>query len=142
MEQPKAVGDKSTLAIMFALRLEGYAVLVPFGENTRYDLVVDDDKRPRKVQCKTGCLSNGCVVFRTASTYAHDPNPKVRTRNYQGEIDEFAVYCPQLGSVYLIPIEDVMTGYRASLRIDPSRNGQHKNIRLASTYEIARIDVY
>jgi PD-(D/E)XK endonuclease len=38
MEHPKAKGDRTTLAVMLALREAGYAVLVPFGENTRCDL--------------------------------------------------------------------------------------------------------
>jgi hypothetical protein len=42
MEHPKAKGDMSTLAIMYGLRENGYDLLVPFGENTRYDLVLDD----------------------------------------------------------------------------------------------------
>ena len=39
---PKAVGDRATLAVMFALQSAGFVVLLPFGENVRYDLVVDD----------------------------------------------------------------------------------------------------
>jgi hypothetical protein len=35
MEHPKDVGDRSTLAIMLALRDRGYGVYVAFGENTR-----------------------------------------------------------------------------------------------------------
>jgi hypothetical protein len=50
MQHPKDVGDRSTLAIMYALRLDGYAILVPFGENTRYDLVIDNGSRLRRVQ--------------------------------------------------------------------------------------------
>ncbi len=42
MQHPKDVGDQSTMAIMLALRLQGYDVFVPFGENTRYDLVIDE----------------------------------------------------------------------------------------------------
>ena len=42
MDHPKDVGDRTTLAVMLALRGLGYRVSVPFGENTRYDLVVDD----------------------------------------------------------------------------------------------------
>src|SRR5580765_1836378 len=63
MEHPKDVGDKSTLAIMLALRETGYGVLVPFGENTRYDLVIDDGCALRRVQCKTGRLRRGAVVW-------------------------------------------------------------------------------
>jgi hypothetical protein len=38
MEHPKAIGDRSQLAIMFALRDLGLGVYLPFGENTRCDL--------------------------------------------------------------------------------------------------------
>jgi hypothetical protein len=41
VEHPKAVGDRSTLAVMLALQGAGFAVLLPFGENTRYDFVID-----------------------------------------------------------------------------------------------------
>ena len=54
MEHPKTKGDRSTLAIMYGLREMGHSLLVPFGENTRYDLVVDDGSHLWRVQCKTG----------------------------------------------------------------------------------------
>ena len=59
-----------------------------------------------------------------------------------GEIDDFAVFCPELGAVYLIPIEDVRTRSLGRLRVDPPRNGQTKNSSPAAVYEVARIDVY
>jgi hypothetical protein len=142
MQHPKDVGDRSTIAIMFALRLEGYAILVPFGENTRYDLVIDNGSRLRRVQCKTGRFKNGAVYFPTCSTYVHHKNPKVPRRDYEGQIDDFAVYCPELRAVYLIPIEDVPTRAQGSLRVAPPRNGQAKGVRLAAAYEVARIDLY
>jgi hypothetical protein len=107
MEHPKAVGNRSTLAIMCALELVGFAVLVPFGENTRYDLVVDDGTSLRRVQCRTGRLRGGAVRFNACSQYAHHPNPKMVRRDYLGEIDDFAVYCPETAGVYLIPIGDL-----------------------------------
>ena len=42
MEHPKAVGDRTTLAVMLALEEAGYPFLIPFGENTRYDLAIDE----------------------------------------------------------------------------------------------------
>jgi hypothetical protein len=107
MDHPKAIGDRSTLAVMLALYDAGYEVLLPFGENTRYDLVIDDGVRLDRVQCKTGRLRKGAVRFRTTSSYAHHPNPKIRSRNYLGEADYFAVYCPETGGVYLIPVADL-----------------------------------
>jgi hypothetical protein len=142
MKHPKDVGDRSTLAIMYALRLQGWAILLPFGENTRYDLVVDNGSCLRRVQCKTGRLRDGAIIFPTCSTYGHHPNAKVIRRDYEGEIDEFAVFCPELGSVYLIPIEDCATRTTGMLRVSPPKNGQRKRVRLAAAYELARIDVY
>jgi hypothetical protein len=82
------------------------------------------------------------VKFRPCSTYGHHRNPKTSSRPYVGEIDEFAVFCPELGSVYLIPIDDVDARRYASLRVAPARNGQVKNVRLAAPYEIARLELY
>jgi hypothetical protein len=141
VRHPKEIGDCSTLAITLALRVQGNQVLVPFGENTRYDLGVDSGSRLTRAQCKTGRLRNGVVLFATCSTYAHHQNPRSGPRDYQGEVDEFAVFCPELGTVYLVPIEDVDAKRMGSLRVEPCRNGQRKRVRLAAAYEIARIDV-
>jgi PD-(D/E)XK endonuclease len=141
MEHPKDVGDRSTLAVMLALREEGFAIAIPFGENVRYDLVIDDDTRLARVQCKTGRLQNGAIRFMTSSSYAHHKSPKERSRHYFGQIDCFGVYCPETRGVYLIPIEAVPTTARASLRVDVPRNGQRKRIRLASDYQIGTVEV-
>jgi hypothetical protein len=142
MKHPKDVGDDSTLAIIVALARCGYRILLPFGENSRYDLVTDDGRSLRKVQCKTGRLRAGAVVFATCSNYAHHPSPKP-SRHYLGEVDDFAVFCPQLGAVYLIPIDHLKSATTyGRLRVDPPRNGQQKRIRFAAAYEVARIDVY
>jgi hypothetical protein len=121
---------------MYSLRVVGYQLLVPFGENIRYDLVIDDGVRLARVQCKTGRLRNGVIIFHTASTYGHHPNPKILKRNYLGEIDFFAVYCPETKGVYLIPIADMPNRSMAYLRIDPPLNGQRKNVRFAANYEL------
>jgi hypothetical protein len=142
MEHPKEVGDRSTLAIIFALSSQGYGIYVPFGENTRIDLILESASALRRVQCKTGRYRSGVVRFRTCSSYAHHPNPKVKARSYLGEVDDFAVFCPELGTVYLIPIEDLPFRSTASLRIDPPRNNQLNGVRFAKMYEIAKIDVY
>jgi PD-(D/E)XK endonuclease len=139
MEHPKTVGDRSQLAIMLALDRVGYPVFVPLGENTRYDLVIDEGTRLARVQCKTGRLRGGSVRFKACSSYAHHPNPKILKRDYVDEIDYFAVYCGETEGVYLLPIEAVPTRWECALRVEPTRNSQRRNIRLASDYEIATV---
>ena len=141
MEHPKDIGDRTTLAVMLALREVGFAVLVPFGENTRYDLVIDDGAKMAKVQCKTGRLRKGAILWSMCSNYGHQKNPRVVHRDYQGEVDYFAVFCPETDGVYLIPIADVPMRRQGSLRVMPSKNNQQKFIRSARQYEIGRVGI-
>ena len=141
MEHPKDIGDRTTLAVMLALREAGYAISVPFGENTRYDLVIDDGKSLLRVQCKTGRLRKGSIVFATCSTYGHHQRPAESRRSYAGQIDLFGVYCPETQGVYLMPVSEVSTRSNAALRVAPSLNNQRKRIRLASEYQVAAVDV-
>jgi hypothetical protein len=141
VEHPKDIGDRSTLAIMLALRDAGFEVLLPFGENTRYDLAIRRDNSFELVQCKTGRLQKGAVIFRTASSYYHHPHPKMQSKHYRGQVDLFAVYCPETTGIYLIPIVDLPQARAAHLRVDPPRNNQIRRVRFASDYEIGRVAI-
>ena len=138
MEHPKDIGDRTTLAVMLALREAGYCISVPFGENTRYDLVVDDGHRLLRVQCKTGRLRNGAIRFPTCSTYLHHKRPRTTRRSYFGEVDCFAVRCPETKGVYLVPIEHISATREGALRVEPTRNGQRKGVRYAAPFEVGR----
>jgi hypothetical protein len=124
---------------MLGLQHAGYTVLLPFGENVRYDLVIDDGRELARVQCKTGRLRNGSVSFATCSTYGHHPNPAQVRRHYAGQIEYFGVHCLDTGGVYLIPIEAVPVRREAALRVEPCRNSQRKRIRHAADYEICKV---
>ena len=139
MEHPKAVGDRSTLVIMAALQEVGYGIYVPFGENTRIDLILEDGNRLIRIQCKTGRLRSGAVRFSMCSNYAHHRNPAQAQRDYLGEVDAFAVYCPQTSGVYLIPIGSIPLRRLGTLRIEPARNNQRRKIRYAADYEVGRV---
>lgn len=141
MAHPKAVGDRTTLAVMLALHGAGYAVFLPFGENTRSDLVIDDGARLARVQCKTGRLREGAVRFSTCSSYGHHQRPRSFRRDYLGEIDFFGVHCPETGRVYLIPIDELSTKVEGALRVEMPRNGQRRRVRFAAPYEVARVVV-
>jgi hypothetical protein len=141
MEHPKAIGDRSQIAIMFALRDVGLGVYLPFGENTRSDLIIDDGANLSRVQCKTGRLRLGAVRFAVCSCYGHHRNPGESRRTYHGQIEFFACYCPETKGVYLVPIEDLPLTTQAALRVEPTRNGQKRNIRLAADYQIATVAV-
>src|SRR6185295_6493361 len=130
---PKAIGERSEGQIMSRLLRTGRTVLKPFGDNQRYDLVIDEGDRFVRVQCKTGRLRDGAVRFATCSSYAHRG---LGRRDYRGQADVFAVYCPGTDRCYLVPV-DAVGEKGCSLRVNKSRNGQAKNIRLAADFELA-----
>ena len=116
---------------MAALLRAGKVVLKPFGDNQRYDLVVDEDGKFIRIQCKTGRVQKGSIVFSTCST---NWSTKVR-RDYRGQIDLFAVYSPELDKTYLVPV-DVVGLREGFLRLEAAKNGQVKGIRLAADFEL------
>ena len=54
----------------------GYRVLTPFGVNHRYDFALDMGDRFLRVQCKTGRVRNGAVMY---STHSVQVNPRQRS---------------------------------------------------------------
>jgi len=141
MEHPKDIGDRSTLAIMAALQETGCAIYVPFGENTRCDLVADFGGVLTRVQCKTGRLRDGSIRFAVCSTYGHHHNRQILRRDYRGEVDCFAVFCPETGGVYLVPIDELPSRSAAHLRYDATKNRQRAGVRFAADYEIGRVAI-
>jgi hypothetical protein len=132
-DHPVDVGLRSEAAILGHLIRRGYAVLVPFGVNQRYDLVLDLGDRFVRAQCKTGRLRNGVVIFSTQSVRASMSG--VFTRHYDGEAEVFLVYCRELDSCYAIPV-DGAPRTAMSLRIDGTRNGQSDGVNWAADYEL------
>ncbi len=131
MKDTNAVGAKSEGAIIAALLKAGKTVLLPFGVHS-YDIVFEDDEKFYRVQCKTGRMRNGAMLFDAYSKTG--PGRQVR-QLYTGKIDFFGVFCPYNGECYLIPIEDV-PGSLGWFRIDSPRNSQAKGIKFAAPYLI------
>jgi len=130
MINPKTIGERSEGMVLAALLRAGKVVLQPFGDNQRYDLVIEDDRKFVRVQCKTGRIKGGAVLFDTCSSQAHRGRGK---KDYRGQADVFGVYCPERDEVYLVPVDDVGRT-SATLRLEPPKNGQTKGVRLAVEY--------
>ena len=124
----KVKGDATEGAVLAELLRLRLPVLIPFGDNQRYDLVVDSGGRFVRVQCKTGCLRNGCVLFRACSS-----NRKGVKSAYHGHADVFGVYCEALDTVYFVKVDEVGVS-TTSLRVEKALNGQESG-RRAADYE-------
>lgn len=135
--ETKRKGDVSEAVVVAELMKLGFVVLAPFGDNQPYDLVVDlegSSSKFRRLQCKTGRLRRGVVIFNTESCLPRSGGKCARV-GYEGKADYFAVYCPDTEKVYIVPVMCACKG-KCHLRVAESKNGQSTGVRLASDYEL------
>jgi hypothetical protein len=115
MKNTKILGEKTESLVLAGLLQVYPSVLIPFGDNQRYDFVFEDlSGNFKKVQCKTARYINGTISFHLTSS----SSPNSTHLSYQGQIDYFGVNCPDFPEVYLVPIEETATR-ECKLRIDP-----------------------
>lgn len=134
----KTVGDRTEAHLLAALLEHFDTVSLPFGENHRFDMLIEYEGRFLRVQCKTGRLRDGVISFATSSTTYHHPSnqgTRAYKHHYRGAADLFGVYCPANNGTYLIPVADVGIT-QGSLRLTDPRNNQLRAIRWARHYEI------
>ena len=129
----KRVGIVSELVAMQRFAAAGLRLLLPLGENSPYDIVLEDKYgRLIKIQVKTGRLRRGVVFFNCYSSHAHRG---ARPEFYFGKIDFFAVYCPDNEEFYIVPIgSKAVTRGSASLRVLAPANNMSKTINWAREY--------
>lgn len=128
----KAIGEISEAIVMSRFLQRGWAVLAPWGDSQRYDFVIDRGLGFETVQVKTGRLRNGVVRF-AASSVTYRRAEKATRHDYVGQVQWFAVYCPELDKVYLVPPG---TKSMKCLRVTPAGNNQHDGITWAKDYEL------
>jgi len=129
----KTKGNISEAIILAFLLKSGHSVSIPFGNNSRYDMILDNGKTLSKIQCKTGRLVNGCVVFKTTSTNGFTG----KKTNYINDIDFFIVYCPELNSIYKIHVSEAPTGGNMHLRVEAPKTSYFiSTINWAYNYKI------
>ncbi|HYY94391.1 MAG TPA: group I intron-associated PD-(D/E)XK endonuclease [Pyrinomonadaceae bacterium] len=127
--QTREKGNLTEAKILAALVAAGYLVSVPFGEGHKYDFIIDDSVDLRRVQCKTGRVKKGVLLF---NSYSQSGNGATK-QGYYGLADVFAVLNPESGEVYLVPVENFGTT-GVTLRLMPTLSGQVQNINWAVDY--------
>jgi PD-(D/E)XK nuclease superfamily protein len=135
----KVIGSTTEAVVLAEFLKAGYRVLLPFGEDHRYDLVIEAGGHFLRVQCKTASpCGNGdrsCVRFHA---YSHRfTGGKFSGREaYAGQADLFAAYSPDTQQVYVLPVDEVPET-DVWLRLTPARNGQRTGVRMAEDHTLA-----
>ena len=133
---PVEVGLKTEARIINEIVQLGLPVLLPFGPNHRYDLVVDVAGTFVRIQCKTGRVRDGCIVFNSQSVRTNTRG--TFPRGYAGEADLFAVAGPGMSSVYALAVDDAAKA-SCRLRLTPTANNQARGVRWAKDHLLADV---
>lgn len=133
MSNSKDVGDETEAKIISAAIGAGYSVAIPFGDNDKYDLVLDDGDELLRIQCKTAWENKSQTIrFNTHSQTTKSGSYHEET--YQEKIDAFLVRYPASEQLFWVDADDA-TDQKMELRFDGTID--HPSINWASEYEVA-----
>ena len=116
----------------------GYRVSIPYGDDCRYDFILDIGSKLLRVQVKTARPDKGKNSFAFSTRSTKLKSGKYTAAHYtKNEIDFYATYYD--GKCYLVSINDCPNINLKTLRLNPPKNGAKKNISLATDYEIDKV---
>lgn len=119
---------------MAELKERNIPVSRPFGDNERYDILVEaPDGYLLRIQVKTGRYINGVINFRGVSRHTNCSGSVYET--YDGDVDYFIVYNHRFDSLYLVSATEVNTS--KDLRVGDSKI-EHPAINWARDFEFDR----
>lgn len=139
MLESKQKGITTELKCLAAFNELGLKTSIPYGENSRYDFIVDVNNTLLRVQAKTssGIINekgeNAGIKFPCRSTRV-SAQGNFQRKYTKNEIDYFCTYWD--GICYVIPVEEC-SDYK-TLRFFYPSNGQKTSISLAKDYTIEK----
>ena len=131
-------GTIAEMAIALAAAKQCLPVYAPVSQGTRYDLIIEADKRLFRVQCKWAVRDGDVVVIR-CRTCRRSRTGLVHRSYAIDEIDLIAGYCAELDECYVIPFADYYRRGAIHLRLTPTRNNQQQGILWARDFEFERL---
>jgi ADP-heptose:LPS heptosyltransferase len=133
----KTKGNKAEAIVLAEFIKNNIPVLLPFGDNEKYDLVIDINGQFKSVQIKYGRISNGCV---TADIRHRTGAKRISYETYYDKVDFIAIWCEENNKVYLISLKEFGNKVTALLRIDsPKNNSCISTICWDKDYEFDKI---
>lgn len=109
------VGVASEMMVAAEFAKHGFTVSFPLGGVSPYDLIVERHGRLWRVQVKTAARQSvNTVTFHTRSS-------RSKRASYVGLVDLFAVFHPDTGSLFLIPVSDLRSTTRGTIVLPPGR---------------------
>lgn len=123
-------GDLTEATVVTELLRREVPVSMPFGDNERYDLVVESpDGRMLRAQVKTGWTRDSAVLFKGYNQHTNSSGNTYKP--YTDTIDSFLVYSHDYGRLFLIWVDEVWA--TMAIRIEES-DQRHESTNWADEY--------
>lgn len=141
MLNTKILGNTTEMECMLECMKLGIQVSIPFGEDSRYDFIMDYNNKLYKIQCKhcSEILDNDgevvAIKFKTVRQSGSNAAVHTRAKYTKDEIDYFAT--SYKGHCYLVPVEQCST--MKCLRIISPKNCQEKGISFLKDHELCEV---
>ena len=124
----KRKGDIAELSVASHLIKKGWNVLFPYGENIRYDLVAERNRKFLRIQVKYTTPKDGVLNINCRSSN----NWSILHYSKQ-EIDMIAAFNPLTSLIYFIPIDKINHSL-IKLRLSKTKNNQKCKIHNAAEF--------
>jgi hypothetical protein len=133
---PNQKGAIAEAQVAAAATVLGIPVLKPVFEDRRYDLVFETPDGLIRVQCKWARRRRNIIDVNARTFRLVTGGSWERTTCSADEVDAIAIYCPDVGRCYLIPLAEVPPSGCMYLRLAPAKNNQLKGLHSAAEYEL------
>ncbi len=119
-----------------------WVVSKPFGDNCRYDAILDRGNGLERIQIKSSTFSStkGVIQAATRRIYNNQTKGSICNSYSREDIDAFVIYSPELDKLYYIPIVEQENKKYINLRVSSSLRKEitpnNPSIRWAKDYEL------
>lgn len=131
MGNSKDTGDETEAIAIYSLIASGYSVSIPFGDNDKYDLIVENGNRLFRVQCKTAWQNKPNTIRFNTHTQTKQEG-EYHEETYHDKIDAFLVRYPPKEDLLWIGVE-AANEQKMELRYESEID--HPSINWVSDYQ-------
>jgi len=126
-QSTKTKGEIAETFVLANLIQNGFTVSIPYGENSRYDFIVETKTGLKKIQVKYIGKHKGKKYFQfpLRSIRANKKQNKIKYYTVK-EIDFMVGYCTENKGCYIIPMEDLKTKHEIHIWIDQKPKGKNQ----------------
>lgn len=136
MDITKIKGNLVELQCLMKFMSMGFECSTPYGDSSKYDIIVDIGRELLRIQCKKShFVDNGNTI--QFSCIAQTTNTQKTTKHiYTSEQIDYFATCWQ-DNVYLIPVDEC--SQTKSLRITPKNKNTPASVNMAEDYLVEKV---